>query len=69
MECCSINVSSRIYHGMLGSLGNDQHGWTNFDCILLGFRIPCAFQLFNFVVGTMLAQNINGKSDQLIIYT
>jgi hypothetical protein len=23
----------------------------------------------NFVVGTMLAQNINGKCDQLIIYT
>jgi len=48
MECSSINASSRISHGMLGSLWNDQHGCTNFDCILLGFRIPCAFQLLQF---------------------
>jgi hypothetical protein len=69
MECSSINVSSRIYHGMLKNLGNDQHGCTNFYYILLGSGTPCAFQLFQFCCGTMLAQNINGKCDQLIIYT
>jgi hypothetical protein len=37
MECRSINASTRIYHGMLRSLGNEQHGCANFDCILMEF--------------------------------
>jgi hypothetical protein len=55
---------------MLNHMGDKKLlcGCTNFDCISLGFWIPCYIEASNSVEGTMLTQNIVNKYNQLIVF-